>query len=158
VAAVDGLAIGIGTTMLLHCDLVYVTASARLALPFVDLGLVPEAASSLLLPQRIGLAKASELLLLGAPLTGEEAVRVGLANGLETPESLLPAGLARAEALAAKPPIALMASRQLLRGDIERLLARIDAEAAVFGEALKGPECRRAIDAFLAKSKPGGRV
>ena len=103
IAAVDGLAIGVGTTMLLHCDLVYVTARARLSVPFVDLGITPEAGSSYLLPRLVGHVRAAELMMLGEAIDGETAVRLGLANRLVEPEALEKTAIAAAHALAAKP-------------------------------------------------------
>lgn len=154
VAAVEGLAIGVGATMLLHCDLVYVTPGSTFRLPFVDLGLVPEAASSLLLPRRVGLAKASELLLLGEPFCAEEAVRFGLANHLVEADQLKNFALEQAGRLAAKPRHAIAQTRRLIRGDSQEILARIDEEARLFSVALQSEEARAAFAAFVAKSKP----
>ena len=154
VAAVEGLAIGVGATMILHCDLVYVAPGALFRLPFVDLGLVPEAASSLLLPRRIGLAKASELLLLGEAFGAEEAVRFGLANGLVEADKLKGFALECAARLAAKPRQAIADTRRLIRGDRQEILARIEEEARLFAGALQSEEARAAFAAFFAKSKP----
>ncbi len=154
VAAVEGVAIGVGATMILHCDLVYVSPGAVFRLPFVDLGLVPEAASSLLLPRRVGLAKASELLLLGAPFGAEEAVRLGLANDVIAAGKLKSFATEQAARIAAKPRAALAATRRLIRGDRDAILARIDEEARLFALALRSDEARAAFAAFLAK-RPG---
>lgn len=154
VAAVEGLAIGVGATMLLHCDLVYVAPGSIFRLPFVDLGLVPEAASSLLLPRRVGLAKASELLLLGEPFCAEEAVRLGLANHLVEANQLKHFALEQARRLAAKPRDAIAQTRRLIRGDSQEILARIDEEAQLFSVALQSEEARAAFAAFVAKSTP----
>jgi enoyl-CoA hydratase/carnithine racemase len=153
VAAVDGLAIGVGTTLLFHCDLVYATREARFQMPFVDLGLVPEAGASLLAPQRFGRAKAAEFLLLGEPFGAEEALRLGLVNAVLPQAELLGHALAKAAALAAKPRAALLATRRLLRGDPEALKVRMAEESHAFAAALKSPEARAAFQAFLV----GGR-
>lgn len=153
VAAVAGDAVGVGTTMLFHCDLVYSTPDARLRMPFIDLGLVPEAGASLLVPQRFGMARASQYLLLGDGFSGAEAHALGLVNALASPESVLEMAMTAAEKLAAKPPAALMASRRLLRGDPADILARIDAEAALFARALASPTTRERLAAFFAKPK-----
>jgi enoyl-CoA hydratase/carnithine racemase len=151
VAAVDGIAVGIGTTMTLHCDLVYVTPEARFRMPFVDLGLVPEAGSSLILPRRVGWAKATELLLLGEPFSGEEAVRLGLANAVVPADTLLDHALAQAARLAAKPRAALATARSLMRGDTAALAAVVEAESDAFAKALASPEAKAAFQAFLAR-------
>ena len=155
VAGVTGAAIGIGTTMLLHCDLVYVSDEARLAMPFVGLGLVPEFASSLIVPQLMGQAKAAEKLLLGDPFTAEDAVDLRIAN------AVLPAGeVARharriAERFNALPAGAVLDTKRLLRrANLDRVLEAIEAEAAVFRERLSGPEATEAFSAFFQKRKP----
>lgn len=153
VAAVAGDAIGVGTTMLFHCDLVYASPEARLRMPFIDLGLVPEAGASLLVPQRLGLARASQYLLLGDGFSGAEAHALGLINALAPPESVLATAMAAAQKLAAKPPAALMASRRLMRGDPADILARIDEEAAIFAKALASPTTRERLAAFFAKAR-----
>ena len=155
VAAVTGAAIGIGTTMLLHCDLVYVSDDGRLAMPFASLGLVPEFASSLLVPQRLGWARAAEKLMLGDPFTGAEAVECGLAN------AVLPAGevVAHARRVAERfnslPPSAVRETKQLMRAaQGDAVLKTIEAEGRVFGERLRSPEAREAFQAFFEKRKP----
>lgn len=153
VAAVAGDAVGVGATMLFHCDLVYATPQARLRMPFVDLGLVPEAGASLLVPRRLGMARASQYLLLGEPFSGEEAARIGLVNGLAPPETVLATAMDAAHRLAAKPAGALLAARRLMRGDPAELLARIDAEAAQFAKALSSPLVRARLAAFFARPK-----
>jgi enoyl-CoA hydratase/carnithine racemase len=155
VAAVEGVAVGVGTTMLLHCDLVYAAPDARFRMPFVDLGLVPEAASSLLVPRRFGLVKATEFLLLGEALGAEEALRLGLINAIVPAEALLDHAAVRARALAATPAAALAATRRLIRGDRTEIIARIDAEAEAFAVAVQSPEAQAAFAAFTAKSKAG---
>jgi enoyl-CoA hydratase/carnithine racemase len=151
VAAVDGVAIGIGATLLLHCDLVYMSPGAMLRMPFVDLGLVPEAASSLLLPRRIGLTAASRLLLLGDWISSDEALRLGLVNGIIAAGELHAEAIARARELAGKPRAALAATRLLIRGDRAEVLARIEEEARCFAEALESDEAQAAIRSFLGK-------
>lgn len=154
VAAVDGPAVGIGTTLLLHCDFVVLTPRARLQLPFVNLGLVPEAGSSYLLPKMLGHARAAELLLLGDPVTAEDAVRLGFANRIVPAEQLQQTALDLAHRLAAKPPAALRASKRLLRQDRDHLLAVMREEARQFAERLVSAEAREAFSAFLEKRAP----
>ena len=153
IAAIEGMAIGIGATLTLHCDLVYVAPDARFRLPFVDLGLVPEAASSLLLPRRIGMAKAAELLLLGEAFGAEEAVRLGLANAIVPARELRGFAIERAGRLAAKPRAALAATRRLMRGDAKEIFARIEDEARLFSAAMQSDEARAASAAFLGKER-----
>lgn len=153
IAAVDGLAIGVGTTLCFHCDLVYATPEARFQTPFVNLGLVPEAGSSLLATQRFGRIKATELLLLAEPFDGPEALKLGLVNALLPQDKLLPHAMAKAAALAAKPREALIATRKLMRGDIEALKAQMAAETHAFSAALKSPQAHAAFQAFLAGGK-----
>ncbi|HWG05620.1 MAG TPA: enoyl-CoA hydratase-related protein [Beijerinckiaceae bacterium] len=153
VAAVDGAAIGLGTTMLFHCDLVYATPSAMFQMPFVDLGLVPEAGASLLVPRRVGLQKATELLLLAEPFDAAEAQSLGLVNALVAPDDLENVALSRAQALAAKPRSALLATRRLIRGDRDVLLARMEDEIRAFAAALASPDARAAFTAFLERGK-----
>lgn len=154
VAAVNGPAVGLGTTMLLHCDLVYATETARLHAPFVSLGLVPEAASSLLLPRRVGPAVAAEMLLLGTPMSATRAKEVGIVNAIVPAGELRATALDRAAALAKQPPRALQLSRALLRGDATPTLARLDEEAKLFAECLAGAEAREAFSAFIEKRTP----
>jgi enoyl-CoA hydratase/carnithine racemase len=153
VAAIEGVAIGIGATMMLHCDLVYVAPGTVFRLPFVDLGLVPEAASSLLLPRRIGMAKAAEFLLLGESFGAEDAVRLGLANSIVPAPELREFALEKAGRLAAKPRAALAATRRLMRGDSHEILARIEEEARLFSVALRSSEAQTAFAAFLARRR-----
>ena len=150
VAAVHGDAVGVGTTMLFHCDLVYAAPNARFKMPFVDLGLVPEAASSLLAPQRIGLAKASQYLLLCESFDAEEAHRLLIVNALAQLNDLEGAALEAARRLAQKPREAVAATRRLLRGDRAQILARIDEEGALFAKALASPDARARLEAFFA--------
>jgi enoyl-CoA hydratase/carnithine racemase len=155
VAAVTGAAIGIGTTMLLHCDLVYVSDEARLAMPFVGLGLVPEFASSLLLPQRIGNVRAGERLLLGDPFTGADAVDCGIANAVLPAGEVLNHARRMAERFNAMPPGAVQDAKRLMRQpQREAIRAAITAEAEVFGRRLRSPEAREAFQAFFEKRRP----
>ncbi|MBK9361013.1 MAG: enoyl-CoA hydratase [Rubrivivax sp.] len=155
VAAVTGAAIGIGTTMLLHCDFVYVSDEARLAMPFVGLGLVPEYASSLLLPQLMGARRAAEKLLLGDPFTPEQAVECGIANAVLPAGEV--AGHARrvAERFNALPPGAVQEAKRLMRApQREQVLAVIKTEGELFAQRLRSPEAMEAFQAFFQKRKP----
>ena len=150
VAAVPGLAVGVGTTMLLHCDLVYVAEAARLVTPFVNLGLVPEAASSLLLPALIGHVRAFAMFALGESISGAEAVALGIANKMLPVADVLPAARAAATTLAQKPAASLVSTKRLMR-EVAPLLARIDEEALIFTERLKSDEAREALRAFVER-------
>lgn len=155
VAAVTGAAVGIGTTMLLHCDLVYVSDEARLAMPFVALGLVPEFASSLLIPQLVGHAKAAQLLLLGEPFTGSDAVEFGIANAVLPPEEVLPFARRMAERFNTLPAGAVRDAKRLMRGASKDLVQQtIAAEVAIFATRLRSPEAQEAFQAFFQKRKP----
>ncbi len=155
VAAVCGVAIGIGTTMLLHCDLAYAGTNARFHLPFVDLGLVPEAASSLLLPQLVGQRRAAQLLMLAEPFGGADALAYGLVNGVLEPEEVEHVARSKALLLAAKAPAALRHTKRLMKQAQAELVAHtMDAELAVFGAQLQGPEAAEALQAFFEKRKP----
>ena len=149
IAAVQGLAVGIGTTMLFHCDLIFAAPNARFIVPFVDLGLVPEAGSSLLAPIVLGNARASRMLLLGEPLDADEAAKAGFVSALTPLDELSHRARSAAAMLASKPPEALAATRRLLRGDRSHILARIDAEAALFERALRSSEAKKAFVAFM---------
>ncbi|WP_112488166.1 enoyl-CoA hydratase [Thiomonas sp. X19] len=154
-AAVCGPAVGIGTTLLLHCDLVYAGDNALFSLPFVNLGLCPEAASSLLLPLRIGHAAANEKLLFGEPFTADEAQELGLVNRVLPPSEVNVFALQQARKLAAKPLASLMVTKTLLRQPQRAAVhAMITEEAAHFERLLKGPAAKEAFGAFLAKRKP----
>jgi enoyl-CoA hydratase/carnithine racemase len=155
VAAVTGGAIGIGTTMLLHCDLVYVSDEARLAMPFVGLGLVPEYASSLLVTQRVGHAKATELLLLGEPFNGEAAVEMGIANAVLPAAEVVNHARRMAERFNALPPGAVRESKALMRRGQKALVEEtIRTEGEIFGRRLRSPEATEAFQAFFQKRKP----
>ena len=153
VAAVPGLAVGIGTTMLLHCDIVFLADTARLTTPFVDLALVPEAASSLLLPARIGHARAFAMFALGEALGAEEALTLGLANRVLPAAEVLPAARQAAAALSLRPPGAVQATKRLMR-DADALLAQSRAESAMFRERLQSAEAREAFTAFMERRPP----
>lgn len=152
IAAVRGGAIGIGATLLFHCDLVYAAPDARLWMPFIDLGLLPEAGVSLLAPHRLGMARASQYLLLGDAFTGEEAFRCGLVNALSPAGQVLDCAQDAARRLAAKPAQALRQARRLLRGDPSALLAQIDVEARLFADALASPETQARLTAFFSRA------
>jgi enoyl-CoA hydratase/carnithine racemase len=155
VAAVTGAAIGIGTTMLLHCDLVFVSDEARLAMPFVGLGLVPEFASSLVVPQLLGRVKAAEKLLLGDPFTAADAVECGIANAVLPAAEVVNHARRVAERFNALPPGAVSETKRLLRrGNESRLLETIKAEGEIFGRRLRSPEAQEAFSAFFAKRRP----
>lgn len=154
VAAVDGIAVGIGATLTLHCDLVYASPVARLRMPFVELGLVPEAASSYLLPLRVGRLKATELLLLSETLDADAAHALGLVNAVMPADMVVEHALAQAARLAALPQGALAASRRLIRGDRERVEAALEAEAKAFDAQLQSPESQQRLQAFLSRAKP----
>ncbi|WP_232630944.1 enoyl-CoA hydratase-related protein [Methylobacterium sp. Leaf118] len=153
VAAIDGLAVGVGTTLTLHCDLVFVGPQARFRMPFVELGLVPEAAASLLLPRRIGLARASALLLLSESVNAEEAVSLGIANALVPSDGLEAQALAQAARLAALPREAVAATRRLMRGNQQEVEDAIEAEAQAFEARLRSPEARDAFTRFLSGAR-----
>jgi enoyl-CoA hydratase/carnithine racemase len=153
VAAVHGLAVGLGTTLCFHCDLVYASQDARFHMPFVNLGLVPEAGSSLLAPMRFGRAKASEFLLLAEPFDAETARELGLVNALVPESALLAHAMSKAAALAAKPRSALLTTRRLLRGDPAALKARMEEEIEAFAAALASGEARAAFRAFMSGAR-----
>ncbi|MBV9619653.1 MAG: enoyl-CoA hydratase [Gammaproteobacteria bacterium] len=155
VAAVQGAAVGIGVTLLLHCDLVVAARDATFSLPFVKLGLVPEAASSLLLPHLAGRQRAAELLLLGEPFDATHALSLGLVNRVVEADQLLVTARAFAASLAQQPQQALRATRRLLRGEVAPVLGRIEAEARIFGAQLESPEFRAAVSAALAGKGKG---
>jgi enoyl-CoA hydratase/carnithine racemase len=155
IAAVTGAAIGIGTTMLLHCDFAYVSDEARLAMPFVGLGLVPEYGSSLLVSQLMGHAKAAEKLLLGDPFTGAEAVECGIANAVLPTGEVVNHARRVAERFNALPPGAVRDTKRLMRApQREQVRQVIASEAAIFSERLRSPEAQEAFQAFFQKRKP----
>lgn len=155
VAAVSGTAIGIGVTMLLHCDLVYLSEQTQLVLPFVGLGLVPEFASSLLLPRLLGRVRAAEKLLLGVPIAAAEAIACGLATAVLPPEEVLAHARQVAERFNVLPPGAVRDTKRLMRaGSSAAIAAAIQAESAIFAERLNGLEAQEALQAFFDKRKP----
>jgi enoyl-CoA hydratase/carnithine racemase len=153
-AAVHGQTVGIGVTLLLHCDLIVAARNTLFSLPFVKLGLVPEAASSLLLPRLIGAQRAAELLFLGQPFDAATAHALGLVNRVVEDDRLAEEARALARSIAQQPGEALLATKRLLRGDPTEVLARIEAEARVFGALLESEEFRAGVRAFLARGRP----
>ena len=155
VAAVAGPAVGIGTTLLLHCDLVYAAATARFQLPFVALGIVPEFGSTYLLPLLAGYQRAAELLLLGEPFGAEKAREVGLVTEVVAAEALFETADKAAARLAGLPPASLRLTKRLMRSAHAELVRRtIDEEGRIFRERLDSPEAKEALRAFLEKRKP----
>jgi enoyl-CoA hydratase/carnithine racemase len=155
VAAVAGVAVGIGTTMLLHCDLVYAAPDARFQLPFVNLGLCPEAGSSVMLPELMGHRRAAELLLFGEPFSSEKALELGIINAVYPGGELLEAATAKARQLAEKPPSALRTTKALLKRSAAAAIAEAMArETEKFAALLQGPEAREAMMAFMQRRKP----
>jgi enoyl-CoA hydratase/carnithine racemase len=155
VAAVGGPAVGIGSTLLLHCDLVYAADNARFQLPFVPLGIVPEFASTYLLPLLAGYQRAAELLLLGQPFTAEKARDVGLVTEVVSAENLFSKAREAAQMLAALPPESLRLTKRLLKKRYAAGVAEaIAEETRIFSERLSSPEAKEAMSAFLEKRKP----
>jgi enoyl-CoA hydratase/carnithine racemase len=155
VAAVNGVAVGIGTTMLLHCDLVYAGQDAKFALPFVNLGLCPEAASSFLLPALAGYQRAAELLLLGEPFDAAKAHAVGIVTEVVPSHLAVEAALQAAHKLAAKPPAAVRATKRLLKAPTKAMMeAALAEELRGFAGQLVSAEAKEAFSAFLEKRKP----
>lgn len=153
VAAVCGVAVGIGTTLLLHCDLVHAGDNARFSLPFVNLGLCPEAGSSLLLPRLCGYQRAAEILLLGEPFGAEAAMQAGLVSKVLEPHDVLESALVQARKLAGKPLAALMETKRLLKStDAAAVQARIDEEAGVFARLLASDAAREVVAGFTRKA------
>jgi enoyl-CoA hydratase/carnithine racemase len=152
-AAVDGIAVGIGTTMLLHCDYVVAAVGSRFSTPFTKLGLIPEAASSLLGPLRMGHARAFALLVMGRPLSAEEAKAAGLVNAVVDAGALDDTALQAAREIGALPAGAVALARELMRGDLDDIVKRVDIEATYFKERLQSDEARAAFVAFLARKK-----
>ena len=155
VAAVGGPAVGIGTTLLLHCDFVYAAPETRFQLPFVPLGIVPEAASSLLLPRLAGYHRAAELLLLGQPFDAPKALAAGIVTGIVAQAELLEHSRGVARALAALPPESLRLTKELLKREVApAVLERMREEGRLFQERLSSPEAVEAFTAFFQKRKP----
>lgn len=158
IAAVDGVAVGIGTTMLLHCDFVHATPAAKFSLPFINLGLCPEAGSSLLLPRLAGYHRAAQLLMLGEPFDAALAQSIGLVHGICASEELEAHAQATARKLAAKPRQALRTTKALLKRAEEPVATRVDAEIADFSALLATPAAREIMAAFLEKRAPDRKL
>lgn len=155
VAAVAGAAVGIGTTLLMHCDLVYAADNARFSMPFTQLGLCPEAASSLILPQIAGYQRAAEKLLLGEAFTAEEAASMGLVNKVLPAEELLAFAQAQAAKLVALPAASIRITKRLMKGaQTAEVEARMAQEIEHFGAMLKAAEAAEAFTAFFERRKP----
>lgn len=155
IAAVSGPAVGIGTTLLFHCDLVYAGDNAAFSLPFVNLGLCPEAASSLLVPQMFGYHRAAEALLLGEPFMAEAALEVGLVNRVLPPTEVNAYAQAQARKFAAKPLAPLIETKRLMKkAQSTQVMAQMAEEGASFGRMLHEPAAREAFSAFMEKRKP----
>jgi enoyl-CoA hydratase/carnithine racemase len=155
IAAVGGPAVGIGTTLLLHCDLVYATPQTRFQLPFVPLGLVPEAASSMLLPMLAGYQRAAELLLLGRAFGADKAREIGLVSEIVAVENLLSHGREAAAAMAALPPESVRLTKALMKQrNAPAVAQQMHDEGRLFKERLQSPEAKEAMSAFFEKRKP----
>lgn len=155
IAAVNGAAVGIGTTLLMHCDLVYAADDAMFSMPFVNLGLCPEFASSLLVPLAAGYHRAAEKLLLGEPISAEEAVEMGIVNRLVPPGQVLEYALHQARRLCALPPESLRETKRLLKSGWRAAVQQaMGTEFESFARLLKSPESREALSAFLERRKP----
>lgn len=155
VAAVGGPAVGIGSTMLLHCDLVYAAPNARFQLPFVPLGIVPEFGSTFLLPLIAGYQRAAELLLLGLPFSAEQAKEAGIVTAVVPQDELLQKAFSVAKALAALPPESLRLTKRLMKSRYGQTVSEtLNEEGRIFRERLGSPEAKEALSAFLEKRKP----
>ncbi len=153
IAAVGGIAVGVGATMLFHCDHVVASADAVLSTPFVKLAVIPEAASTLLAPLRMGHARAFSLLVMGRPLSATEAKEAGIVNTVVEPSAVDGVALAAAREIAALPPGALAVARSLMRGEVDAIVKRIDIEAVHFRDLVQSDEARTAFQVFLARNK-----
>ncbi len=155
VAAVEGVAIGVGTTMLLHCDLVYAGSGARFALPFANLGLTPEASSSLLLPLCAGHVRAAEMLMLGEAFSAQQAFDVGIVNAVLPDAQVFDHALERCRKLTTQPAASLRLTKQLMKRAQSALISEtMRVEAEVFRQRLVSPEAKEAFAAFFEKRKP----
>lgn len=155
VAAVCGPAVGIGTTLLMHCDLIYAGDNAAFSMPFVNLGLCPEAGSSLLVPQLMGYPRAAEALLLGEPFTAETALEMGLINRIVPPAEASALAHQQAKKLAAKPLSSVIETKRLMKqANASAVKQRIHDESLSFGRMLSEPAAREAFTAFMQKRKP----
>jgi enoyl-CoA hydratase/carnithine racemase len=155
VAAVAGVAVGVGVTMLMHCDLVYVADNAKLSVPFAQLGLCPEAASSFLLPFIAGYQRAAEKFMLGEPFSAQECADMGLANKVLPVAELMAFANAQASKMAALPASSLRVTKQLMKSGMKDVItARMQEESVQFRAMLSAPEAREAFTAFMQKRKP----
>ncbi|MCF4165281.1 enoyl-CoA hydratase [Zavarzinia compransoris] len=154
ISAVNGIAVGVGTTMLLHCDLVYAADTARFSMPFTALGLVPEAASSLIVPAMIGHRKAAELFLFGEQFSAATAAELGFVNAVVPAAELMAHVAAKTARLTALSPSALRLTKQLMKSQTPDVAGRMKEEGTIFGRLLRGPEVAEAIGAFFEKRKP----
>ena len=155
IAAVCGPAVGVGTTLLFHCDLVYAGDNAAFSMPFVNLGLCPEAASSLLVPQLLGYHRAAEALLMGEPFMAEAALEVGLVNRVVPPTECNSHAQSQARKLAAKPITALVETKRLMKqGTAAKVSQQMDEEATSFRRMMQEPAAREAFTAFMDKRRP----
>jgi enoyl-CoA hydratase/carnithine racemase len=153
IAAVQGNAVGVGCTMLMHCDHVVASNDARFSTPFVGLGLVPEAASSLIAPQLMGHARAFSLLVMGRALSAGDAKSAGLVNTVVAPDAVEAEAMKAAREIAALPPQGVLAARRLMRGAPAEIVARIDEEAKLFKTRLRSTEARAAFEAFMTRKR-----
>ena len=154
VAAVNGVAVGVGVTMLLHCDLVYAAADAKFNFAFIDLGLLPEAGSTYLLPRSLGYSRAAELLMLGEPFSADKALACGIVNQVAAADELAALAQSKAEQLAAKPPEALRQTKMLLRrGSAQALQETMQLELEMIGERLVSDEVRGIMQTFFARRR-----
>jgi enoyl-CoA hydratase/carnithine racemase len=153
VAAVGGIAVGVGTTMLLHCDHVVAASDAMLSTPFLKLALIPEAASTLLAPMRMGYARAFSMLVMGRPLSAAEAREAGLVNTVVDAAEVDAVALQAAREIAALPPGAVAVARALMRNRLNEVVERIDTEAKHYIQLLQSDEARAAFQAFFARKK-----
>lgn len=154
VMAVNGIAVGVGLTMLLHADIVFAAEGAVISAPFVDLALVPEAASSLLLPKRAGHARAAEIFMLGKRVTAQEGYEMGIFSRVLKADDLLAQAEEAAVALANKAPQSVQRTKMLMRGDIEEVGTRMEKEAKLFAEQLFSSEFAESVMAFMEKRPP----
>lgn len=152
-AGVDGMAIGVGSTMLLHCDMVYASSNARFKTPFLDLGLLPEAASTLVGPRVMGYKRAFALLAMGEELNAQQGVEAGLVSVVTSSEDLEQQAIAAAKRVAARPPEAMALTRRLMRGDRDEIVARMEKESSYFAERLMTKEAQSAFAAFMSRGK-----
>lgn len=154
VAAIEGVSVGVGTTMLLHCDYVLVTEDARLQFPFINLALLPEAGSTRLLPRLLGYTRAAELTLLAEEFSGARAVELGIASKTVKSGNIHEEAKTIADKFATKPPKAVRMAKRMLKGEQARMDAIIAEEARIFGQQLTSPEAREAFSAFIEKRNP----